>query len=400
MLDSVRFAYLYGMSRLARLFQVKHFLLLNALFWSGLAAVALAQHYARTVSAGHPFGWEEVVRYPVATYLTFWMLSFFVFDLYLLTRRRPARQPPVFWMIHSLAALGFGILHKTLSYVAGLLLERLWLPRETKTWQELIPLWQQTFPDMLYGVLMYFVVLFVLLMLDHRQRFRDEHVRALELQNQLTQSQLQALKSQLQPHFLFNALNTIAMMVRGNRRDEAVAMIASLGQMLRSHLDRKQPWVTLQQELQLVDQYVSIEKVRYQDRLRVTQCVAADVLSARVPNLILQPLVENAFKHGIAHCLGAAQLKISAWQEGSRLVLEVFNSGQPLLGGWNLHSHQGIGLGNTVNRLMRLYRGNFRFQMREQAGGLLVRMELPLDGHYASSGKQAIHGNTESRNHL
>ena len=84
------------MSRLARLFQVKHFLLLNALFWSGLAAVALAQHYARTVGLDQPFGWQETIRYPVATYLTFWMLSFFVFDLYLLTRRLPVRQPPVF----------------------------------------------------------------------------------------------------------------------------------------------------------------------------------------------------------------------------------------------------------------------------------------------------------------
>ncbi len=204
----------------------------------------------------------------------------------------------------------------------------------------------------------------------------------------------------MQPHFLFNALNTIAMMVRGNRSNEAVTMIASLGQMLRSHLDRKQPWVTLQQELHLVDQYVSIEKARYQDRLRVTQCIAPDVLSVRVPNLILQPLVENAFKHGIAHCLGVAHLRISARQEGRRLVLEVFNSGQPLPEDWNLQKHQGIGLGNTVNRLMRLYQGDFRFQMREQADGLLVRMELPLDGHYASSGKQAIHGNTESRDHL
>ncbi len=367
------------MSRLARLFQVKQFLLLNALFWSGLATVALAQHYARTASLGHSFAWEETIRHPGATYLTFWILSFFVFDLYLATRRRHARQPPVFWLIHCLAALGFGILHKTLSYVAGLLLERLWLPHETKTWQELIPLWQQTFPDVLHGVLMYFVILLGLLILDHRQRFRDEHVRALELQNQLTQSQLQALKSQLQPHFLFNALNTIAMMVRRNRRDEAVSMIASLGQMLRSHLDRKQPWVTLQQELHLVDQYVSIEKARYQDRLRVTQCIAPDTLTLRVPNLILQPLVENAFKHGIAHCLGVAHLKISARQEKRRLVLEVFNSGQPLPGGWNLQSHQGVGLGNTVNRLMRLYQGNFRFQISEQDGGVLVRMELPVE---------------------
>ena len=367
------------MSRLARLFQVKHFLLLNALFWGGLATVALAQHYAHTVSLGRTFAWEETIRHPGATYLTFWILSFFVFDIYLATRRRRARQPPVFWIIHGLAALAFGIGHKTVSYGVGLLLERLWLAQETKTWQELTLLWQQTFPDVLFGALMYFVILFILLMLDHRQRFRDEHVRTLELQNQLTQSQLQALKAQLQPHFLFNALNTIAMMVRRKKSDEAVAMIASLGQMLRSHLDRKQPWVTLQQELHLVDQYVSIEQARYQDRLRVTQCIALDVLSVRVPNLILQPLVENAFKHGIAHCLGEAHLKISARQEGQRLVLEVFNSGQPLPDGWNLHRHQGIGLGNTVNRLMRLYQGDFRFQISEQEGGVLVRVVLPVE---------------------
>ena len=373
------FFYLCRMSRLARLFQVKHFLLLNALFWGGLGAVALAQHYAHTVSLGRTFAWEETIRHPGATYLTFWMLSFLVFDIYLATRRRRARQLPVFWIIHGLAALGFGIGHKTVSYGVGLLLERLWLPEETKTWQELALLWQQTLPDVLFGALMYFVILFILLTLDHRQRFRDEHMRALELQNQLTQSQLQTLKTQLQPHFLFNALNTIAMMVRRKKSDEAVAMIASLGEMLRRHLDRKQPWVTLQQELHLVDQYVSIEQARYQDRLRVTQCIAPDALSVRVPNLILQPLVENAFKHGIAHCLGEAHLKINARQEGQRLVLEVFNSGQPLPGGWNLHRHQGIGLGNTVNRLMRLYRGDFRFQISEQGGGVLVRVVLPVE---------------------
>ena len=390
------------MSRLARIFRIKHFLLFNALFWSVLAGVALAQYYSSRISLGQFFVWSDIIRHPVATYLTFWMLSFIVFDLYLLTRRsyRKVWQRPWFWIVHALAGLAFGVLHKTLSYGVGLLLERLFLVQETKTWRALITLWQQTFPDVVYGMLMYFLMLFILLALDDRQRFRDEHGLALELQHQLAQSQLQAMKMQLQPHFLFNALNTIAMMVRRKKSTEAIEMIASLGQMLRSHLDQKQPWVTLQQELHLVDQYVSIEKARYQDRLRVTQCIASDALSARVPNLILQPLVENAFKHGIAHCLGEAQLKISAWQEERRLVLEVFNSGQPLPGGWNLQNHQGIGLGNTVNRLMRLYQGDFRFQMREQAGGLLVRMELPVDGHYASSGKQAIHLNTKSRDHL
>ena len=370
------------MSRLARIFQIRHFLLFNALFWSVLGGVALAQYYSGMITQGQSFGWSHVIRHPGATYLSFWILSFLVFDGYLLTRRghRKAWQRPWFWVVHGLAGVVFGVLHKTLSYVVGLLLERLFLVQETRTWRELIRLWQQTFPDILYGILIYFLIVFILLALDYRQRFRDEHMLALELQHQLAQSQLQTMKMQLQPHFLFNALNTIAMMVRRKKSSEAIGMIANLSEMLRNSLNRKrQPLVPLHEELHLIEQYLAIEKVRYQDRLRVTQRIQPASLPLLVPNLILQPVVENAFKHGIAKSLHHARLEISTRIEDQQLVLEVFNTGHALPDGWNLHDHQGIGLGNTVSRLMRLYRGNFRFQITEQEDGVLVRMVLPVE---------------------
>lgn len=226
----------------------------------------------------------------------------------------------------------------------------------------------------------HFLLLFILIALDYRQRFREEHGRALELQNQLAQAQLQAMKTQLQPHFLFNALNTVAMMVRRKKSTEAIGVIANLSEMLRNNLQQNpRQWITLAEELNLVNQYLAIEKARYSERLWVEQRIAPDTLPLRVPNLILQPVVENAFKHGIAHCLSPARLEISAHREKRRLVIEVFNTGPALPAGWNLHGHRGIGLGNTVNRLMYLYQGNFRFQISEQDGGVLVRVVLPVE---------------------
>ena len=370
------------MSRLARIFQIKHFLPFNLLGWSLLGGVALGQYYSFAISVGQPFAWSQVIRHPGATYLTFWILSFLVFDFYLLTRRsyRKDWRRPWFWLVHGLASLVFGVLHKTMSYVIGLLLERLLLLQETKTWRELVVLWWQTYPDILYGMLIYFLLLFILLALDYRQRFHDEQLLAGELQHQLAQSQWQAMKVQLQPHFLFNALNTIAMMVRRKKSREAVEMIASLSEMLRNSLSRKrQSLVPLREELRLIDQYLAIEKVRYQDRLQVTQRIQPASLPRLVPTLILQPVVENAFKHGIAKSLHHARLEIETRIEDQRLILEVFNTGHALPDGWNLHDHQGIGLGNTVSRLMQLYQGNFRFQIAEQEDGVLVRMVLPAE---------------------
>ncbi|MEQ9441910.1 MAG: histidine kinase [Cyclobacteriaceae bacterium] len=365
------------MSRLARIFQVRHFLLYNALCWCILAGVSLVQSYTYAIEAGVPFDIRTVIRHPISTYLSFWILSFVVFDLFLATRKLKHRW---FWGLHFVISLLFGVVHKTLSYVNGLLLERLFLPQETKTWRELIVLWQQTWPDIIYSALLYFLILFILFALDYWHRFRDEQVISLELQNRLVESQLNNMKMQMQPHFLFNALNTIAMMVRKNNASEAISMISSLSEMLRNSLSRKrQQFITLEDELRLIDQYLNIEKVRYQDRLTVEQSIQPEALPVRVPNLILQPIVENAFKHGISNSMQEARLSISAQIENGKLVMEVFNTGNQLPAGWHLTRHQGIGLGNTINRLMQLYRGHFKFQINEREDGVAVRMVLPLD---------------------
>ena len=129
----------------------------------------------------------------------------------------------------------------------------------------------------------------------------------------------------MQPHFLFNALNTISMMVCREKPTEAIEMVANLSELLRSNLQRKQQqWITLKEELKLVGQYLTIEEARYPNRLHITQRIAPDTLPLRVPNLILQPVVENAFKHGIAQSLSPARLDISTHLEKQRLIIEVF----------------------------------------------------------------------------
>ncbi|MEM9673616.1 MAG: sensor histidine kinase [Cyclobacteriaceae bacterium] len=365
------------MAQLARVFKVKHFLVYNALLWIVLAGISLLQYYSFGISLDNQFDPTSIIRQPLATYLTYWILSFLVFDLFLATRHYPRRW---FWLLHFSISLIFGLVHKTLSYVNGLLLERLFLPRETLTWRELIDLWQLTWIDFLVGSSVYLMMLLVLFALDFWQRYQDEQLLSLELQNRLVEAQLSNMKMQMQPHFLFNALNTIAMMVRKNSNQEAVAMISSLSGMLRNSLSRKrQSLVPLQDELQLINQYLTIEKARYQDRLTIHQNIQPETLTVLVPNLILQPIVENAFKHGISQSIEQAQLDITAQMDNGKLVMEVFNSGNQLPEGWHLTRNRGIGLGNTISRLMQLYQGNFRFQINEKENGVLVRIVLPTD---------------------
>ncbi|MEM6845607.1 MAG: histidine kinase [Bacteroidota bacterium] len=365
------------MSRLARIFQIKHFLLFNALIWLGVSVVSLMGYYSLALDWGTTYSLRDSIRQPLATVLSFWILSFIVFDLFLATRHYQRRW---FGLFHLGTSILFGFAHKSLSYISGLLLERLFLSQESKNWQELIILWKQTWFDIALGVAVYWIILLVLFALENRHRYQNERLISRDLQNQLSEGNLNSMKLQMQPHFLFNALNTIAMMVRKPNQSAALAMLNSLSEMLRNSLSRhRQAFIPLKDELQLIDQYLTIEKARYQDRLAVEQNVQPEALAIQVPNLILQPIVENAFKHGISQSIGPAQLTISVWLENNQLIMEVFNTGNQLPEGWQLHRHQGIGLKNTTNRLMQLYRGNFKFQITEREDGVLVRIVLPTN---------------------
>jgi LytS/YehU family sensor histidine kinase len=204
-------------------------------------------------------------------------------------------------------------------------------------------------------------------------------MRSLKLQRQLAAAHLKALQMQLEPHFLFNTLNAITTLVEMGRQTQAAEMLGHLNAILKRTLERNAPEkVPLSQELEIVENYLAIEQVRFADRLRVEIKVDPGALHSLVPCFLLQPIVENAIRHGIAHCEDAGVVEASARREGNRLRIEVRDSGagarrQRTLG-------NGIGLTNTRERLAYFYPDAFAMEAGPmKAGGFEVAIDLPYE---------------------
>ncbi len=205
---------------------------------------------------------------------------------------------------------------------------------------------------------------------DYYARYREREFRAAQLETQLAQAQLHALKMQLHPHFLFNTLNAIAGLVRDRKDKAAVQMIAGLSDLLRHTLENSgKQEIPLREELDFLELYLDIQQMRFSDRLTVRMEVAPETLNARVPNLILQPLVENAIRHGVAARVSAGEVSISARRENGALELKVADDGPGLKSGWRMEDGGGIGLSNTRERLVQLYGREHRFEVRNREGG-------------------------------
>ncbi|MBB6241680.1 histidine kinase [Rhodanobacter sp. MP1X3] len=192
-------------------------------------------------------------------------------------------------------------------------------------------------------------------------------------------AELRALRYQLHPHFLYNTLNAISSLVLERRSDEAVRMIASLGELLRATLDSSNTHeVTLAEELATTELYLEIEKVRFGKRLLVDVRVGPDALGALVPSLLLQPLVENAIRHGIALRRVPGRLDLHITRDGDRLRLTLYNDGNPPE---NIIESRtsGVGLRNTRERLKKLYPEGHSIDLRlNEAGGCTIEMILPF----------------------
>jgi signal transduction histidine kinase len=204
---------------------------------------------------------------------------------------------------------------------------------------------------------------------------RDRQLKALELESLLHQAQLQALRSQLNPHFLFNALHSIAELVHANPA-LAEKLIVRLGELLRQVLQSSTlQEVPLADELDFIRGYIDIEQMRLGERLRVEWVVPPELLAAQVPSLILQPLVENAIQHGIAPASKPGVLTISARREDQSLVLEIRDTGPGVVK--TMGRGLGIGLSNTSARLQRLYGGRQKLELVGE-DGLLVTVRIPF----------------------
>jgi two-component system, LytTR family, sensor kinase len=236
-----------------------------------------------------------------------------------------------------------------------------------------------------YNLAVYAVTVCAWYAWDYYRKLREGEVQTAELAARLAQAQLQALRMQLNPHFLFNALNAVSSLMLQDVR-AANKMISRLGELLRLTLEKSdQPEVALQQEIEFLRRYLEIEQIRFGDRLQLNIDLDPAALEAAVPNFILQPLVENAIRHAIEPREAAGQLELRAVRDNGSLVLQVSDNGPgPILGAKPTtarvnETRTPIGLNNTRERLRKLYGENQQFALTANAmGGLTARLSIPF----------------------
>ena len=243
------------------------------------------------------------------------------------------------------------------------------------------------------GIGIYLLIALTSYAYGYYSRYREGQLRTLQLEAQLSQAQLQALKMQLHPHFLFNTLHSISALLTKDV-EAARKMITRLGDFLRLTLENSgSQEVTLQQEMEFLTCYLEIERIRFQNRLVTRIDLAPETLQARVPNLILQPIVENAIRHGIAPRSTPGLIEIDAKQLGNKLRIQVRDNGPGLSDhrtSVNLFK-KGLGLANTETRLERLYGADHLFDLSNSPeGGLIVTLEIPFHKYSAVPSQSEI----------
>lgn len=227
--------------------------------------------------------------------------------------------------------------------------------------------------------LSYWVVLSLSQMVGSYRKLRERELQTSQLQSQLARAQLQALKNQLHPHFLFNTLHTLSSLVYQDARaaDKMIRQLSDLLRMAMANADVQE--VTLREELDFLDIYLEIMATRYRDRFEVHRDIASETLDALMPNLILQLLVENAIKHGIEKTAGKGTIHICTKKDGQKLVVEISDNGPGLAGSLEQAMQKGMGLRNTVTRMQQLYGENqhLRFESLPE-NGLKISLAVPF----------------------
>jgi signal transduction histidine kinase len=234
------------------------------------------------------------------------------------------------------------------------------------------------------GVLTYWLVVGLYQSFHFYQAAMERQTRAAQLETQLSHAELENLKSQLHPHFLFNSLHTIGVLMQEDV-DAASHLLVCLGDLLRMALERRQNEITLESELEFVGKYLEIEQTRFHDRLKVHMDVPPDLLGVYVPSLALQPLVENAIKHGISVDSAAGRLEIAAQRQNGRVWLSVRDDGPGPAPGSRLRL--GVGLTNVHSRLKQLYGDESSLELTGGNGrGCEAIITIPLRSSHEDQG--------------
>jgi two-component system, LytTR family, sensor kinase len=350
--------------------------LLIAGCWTLVALMFASQSYVANNANGYPTPWAKPLTWALTEYWTWAALT----PLILLAGRpffidRGNWRRPL--AAHLLLGLCFAASHLLLMSAAEQLTT--WAHHPGKRMSFQLSAWYYFTKKFHMAFLTYWVITGVSHAFEFYRRNRQNELRASRLEAQLSRAELHALRMQLHPHFLFNTLNTISALVHRDAR-AADRMVARLGDLLRLTLDNQGvEEVSLKEELEFLQKYLEIEQTRFHDRLTVELDVDPASLDARLPNLLLQPLVENAIKHGVSARPGAGRIEISARRENGTLSLRVRDDGDGLPAYSRPDcTRSGVGLANTRARLAQLYGAAQRFELANaEGGGCEVVISIP-----------------------
>ena len=344
--------------------------------WTLVGLLFGLRNYANFAHAGTSISWSEAFAqsltqayvWAVLTPIIVWLSTRFRLERGTLAWRLP---------LHLVAAIVLGLAHLILFLRAT----------SAIPW---VPVYTPAAAEILQNVLVYVVIAGISHGLQIHTEAQEREIRASRLQTQLTEARLGLLQAQLQPHFLFNALHAISELMHEDV-DRAETMIADVSYLLRTSLESAGVQeVRLSQELEFVERYLDVERVRFEDRLAVDINVPADLLGARVPYLALQPLVENALRHAVAKQRGPSRIEIRAQRCGHNLRVEVQDSGPGTdsAAGWDAAPTpragagagpgNGVGLSNTRARLRELYGDRQSLELERVGPGVCARLTVPL----------------------
>ena len=342
-------------------------------FWTFYGLYMSVESYVIRDRLGKPISWGAAFLGDMS-YSAFWIL--FTPLVLWLAKRFPFEKQN--WLrrfsIHLVASIFLALLHKAIHNLS-MTFYRITFEGATFSW-DLEYRSMISYFD--YGLQLYWLVLILNYAYEYYQRFREKELLASQLETQLVQAQLQSLKTQLQPHFLFNTLNTISVLIQENPK-AANTMLVQLSDLLRMTLDNVGTHeVQLKREMEFLDRYLQIQQTRFGDRLTIQKRIDVQTNDAFVPYLILQPLVENALRHGIGTLPGPGTIEISSIRNNGDLSLMVKDTGPGIKELKSDSKRSGVGLSNTQARLQQLYGNQHKFEVENiPRGGLQVTITLP-----------------------
>ncbi len=344
-------------------------------FWLLISGVILLQEYIFNINYDNPFNLLNSISYRAPNYVYWALLTPLIF---IIAKKLKVEFPVTLKVLsyHFLIGLFIAFIHRSVSIVTAFYLRSIISGEEFSFIETLVITKVAIFGGSIDSILMYFIILAAIYAYEYYRKFREQEIKSIKLETQLANAELQSLKMQLHPHFLFNTLNSISTLMHKDV-DKAEMMLTNLSDLLRISLDSiGQNETTLEQEMDFINRYLDIQKIRYKDRLEIEMNIDPLTLDKKVPNLILQPIVENSIKHGIEPLTERGKINITSQLENGNLILSISDNGPGLNG--NKTNGLGIGLTNIKTRLEQMYNIDDGLVIIEKERGIEFKLTIPV----------------------